>query len=44
MVGIWCYVIQWGLDSEHGSVHNLVCANLVVTLQVFTMLGEASMR
>jgi hypothetical protein len=42
VVCTWCCIIQWGLNSEHGGIHNLVCANLVVVL--LTMLSEGSRR
>jgi hypothetical protein len=37
-----CCVVQMGLNSERGGMHNLVCANLVVTL--FAVLSKGSRR
>jgi hypothetical protein len=42
VVRIPCCVVRWGLDSEHGGMHNLVCANLIVAL--LTVLSKGSMR
>jgi hypothetical protein len=37
-----CCVVRWELDSEHGGVYDLVCADLVVMLLV--MFDKGSMR
>jgi len=42
VVSTECYIIWWGLNSECGSMHNLVCANLITVL--LTVLSEGSWR